>query len=712
SLENSDLNAQLQEKVFANAALKNELRKLKEKNNSILRLKNDRDAHEVYIEKTIEYTDTLRRFVEHTRTHNPSDPLLESACKFTKHVKPTTSASGSKPSGNTKNNRIARPPSSNQKNKVEDHSRKVKYSLNKMNSVSEPVSNALVKHYVRNAKFESIFAICNKCLFDVNHDMCIIDYVNDVNVVQIVLCKKHSHKPKAKDYIQEKLYLLHMDLCGPMRVQSINGRKYILVIVDDFSRFTWVKFLRSKDEVPVFVIKFLKMIQVRLNAIVRNIGTDNQTLRDYYEEVKIPPQTYVARSPQQNGIVEIQNHTLVEAARTMLIFSKAPLFLWAEAVATACDTQNRSLIRKRPRPKLLIPGTISLGLVPNFPSSTLYVPPTKNNWEIMFQPMFDEYLNPSLSVDVQVPAVIAPEPAVSTSTPSSMIIDQDSPSTSTSQNLVLENPLLRPVSTQQQLQDEALLCYFDAFLSFVEPKSYKDVLTESCWIEAMQEELNEFERLEVKLDELGSVLKNKARLVARGYHQEEDIDFEESFAPFAQLEAIHIFIAFAAHMNMVVYQMDVKTAFLNGILREEVYQAPRTWYDMLSSFLLSQKFTKGTVDPTLFVRREGTDILLYGMETNKLADTLMVKKSYLDEDPQGKVVDPTRYHGMIGTLMYLIASRPDLIFVMCMCAQYQAKPTKKRLHALLQMLTVGNFELQLPVLLYYCWFKIDIAAKD
>ncbi|GKB15155.1 retrovirus-related pol polyprotein from transposon TNT 1-94 [Tanacetum coccineum] len=165
----------------------------------------------------------------------------------------------------------------------------------------------------------------------------------------------------------------------------------------------------------------------------------------------------------------------------------------------------------------------------------------------------------------------------------------------------------------------------------------------------MQEELNEFKHLEVwelvpypnhvmiitlkwiykvKLDELGDVLKNKARLVVRGYHQEEGIYFEESFAPVARLEAIRIFIAFAAHMNMIVYQIDVKTAFLNGILREEVYpeypnhvyklkkalyglkQALLVWYDLLSLFLLSQKFSKGTVDPTLFIRREGKDILL------------------------------------------------------------------------------------------------------
>nr|GFC48418.1 retrovirus-related Pol polyprotein from transposon TNT 1-94 [Tanacetum cinerariifolium] len=153
-------------------------------------------------------------------------------------------------------------------------------------------------------------------------------------------------------------------------------------------------------------------------------------------------------------------------------------------------------------------------------------------------------------------------------------------------------PLSRPVSTRLQLHEQALFCYYDAFMTSVEPKTYKEALTQACWIEAMQEELNEFEHLEVwelgprpdkvmvitlkwiykvKLDELGGILKNKARLVARGYRQEEGIDFEESFAPVARLEAIQIFLAYAAHKNMVVYQMDVKTTFLNGNLQEEVY---------------------------------------------------------------------------------------------------------------------------------------------
>ncbi|GJV37143.1 retrovirus-related pol polyprotein from transposon TNT 1-94 [Tanacetum coccineum] len=146
--------------------------------------------------------------------------------------------------------------------------------------------------------------------------------------------KKKPHKPKSKDTNQEKLYLLHMDLCGPLRVASVNGKK-------------------SKDEALDFIIKFLKMIQVRLKVHVRRIRTDNgtefvnQTLREYYEKVGISHETSVARSPQQNGVVERRNRTLIEDARTMLIYAKAPLFFGAEAVATACYTQNHSIIRLR-----------------------------------------------------------------------------------------------------------------------------------------------------------------------------------------------------------------------------------------------------------------------------------------------------------------------------------------------------------------------------
>ncbi|GKA97383.1 retrovirus-related pol polyprotein from transposon TNT 1-94, partial [Tanacetum coccineum] len=478
--------------------------------------------------------------------------------------------------------------------------------------------------------------------------------------------KKKPYKPKSKNTNQEKLYLLHMDLCGPMRVASVNGKKYILVIVDDYSRFTWVKCLRT-DNGTEFV---------------------NQTLREYYEKVDISHEISVTRSPQQNSVVERRNHTLIEAARTMLIYAKAPLFLWAKSVATA----------------------------------------------------------------------LAPEPTVSTDSPSSTTINQDAPSSSNLQTTPETQPPVISNDVAEENHDlDVAHMNNDPFFGIPIPENvskassssdviptivhtaapnsehnYKDTLTQACWIEAMQEELNEFEHLKVwelvphpdkvmvitlkwiykvKLDKLGGILKNKARLVARGYRQEGGIDFEESFALVARLDAIQIFLAYAAHMNMIVYQMDAKKAFLNGILREEVYvsqsdgfvdqdnpnhvyklkkalyglkQAPRARYDLLSMFLLSQEFSKGTVDPALFIRRQGKDILLilqspksiflnqskyaleslkkYDMESSDPLDTPMVEKSKLDEDIQGKAVDPTHYHGMVDTLMYLTASRPDLIF--------------------------------------------------
>ncbi|GJU52109.1 retrovirus-related pol polyprotein from transposon TNT 1-94 [Tanacetum coccineum] len=211
-----------------------------------------------------------------------------------------------------------------------------------------------------------------------------------------------------------------------------------------------------------------------------------------------------------------------------------------------------------------------------------------------------------------------------------------------------------------------------------------------------------------------SVFKNKARLVAQGFRKEEGIDFEESFAPAARIEAIRIFIANATNKNMTIYHMDVKTAFLNGKLKEEVYvsqpegfvdqdnpshvykikkaiyglkQAPHAWYDMLSSFLISKHFSIGLqISQSLrgiFINQSKYAyeiIKKYGMLSTDSVDTLMVDKSKLDKDLQEKPVDSTHYYGMIDSLMYLIASRPDLVFAVCMCARYQAQPTEKHLH--------------------------------
>nr|GEX71344.1 uncharacterized mitochondrial protein AtMg00810-like [Tanacetum cinerariifolium] len=367
--------------------------------------------------------------------------------------------------------------------------------------------------------------------------------------------KKKPHKPKFKDTNQEKLYFLHMDIRGPMCVASVNGKKYIL---DDYSPFTWAKCLRSKAEALNFIIKFLKMIQVE------NLG-------------KLQPKAnigiFIGYAPTKKAFQIYSRRTRRIIETIYVDFDEL----------TAMASEHISL---EPALHEITPATIHSGLVPNHPLSTSYVPPSRTNWDILFQPMFDELLNPPPSVDPPAPKVIALivkvvalEPVASTGSPSSTTIDQDTPS----------------------------------------PKG---------------------------------------------------INFEESFALVARLDAIRIFLPLVAHMNMIFYRMDVKTAFLNGILYEEVY--------------VSQ--SDGFVDQDNPNHVYKLKKALYGLKQAPRAcdpvNTPMVKKSKLNEDLHGKVVDPTHYCGMVGTLMYLIASRPDLTFVVSMCAGYQAKPTKKHLHAI------------------------------
>ncbi|GJZ04713.1 retrovirus-related pol polyprotein from transposon TNT 1-94 [Tanacetum coccineum] len=179
-----------------------------------------------------------------------------------------------------------------------------------------------------------------------------LKYVKDqlCSSCEVSKAKRSSFKSKTVPSSKGRLNLLHMDLCGPMRVASINGKKYILVIVDDYSRYTWTLFLRSKDETPEVLKDFLTMIQRNLQAPVISVRTDrgteflNKTLHAFFKEEGIEHQTSTPRTPEQNGVVERRNRTLVEAARTMLSASKLPLFFWAEAIATACYTQNRSII--------------------------------------------------------------------------------------------------------------------------------------------------------------------------------------------------------------------------------------------------------------------------------------------------------------------------------------------------------------------------------
>nr|GEV70779.1 retrovirus-related Pol polyprotein from transposon TNT 1-94 [Tanacetum cinerariifolium] len=268
------------------------------------------------------------------------------------------------------------------------------------------------------------------------------------------------------------------------------------------------------------------------------------------------------------------------------------------------------------------------------------------------------------------------------------------------------------VRTRGQLANS---CLFSCLLSFIKPANVAEALRDADWVSAMQEELDQFARLKAwrlvprpegksviktkwifknKKDESSLVIRNKARLVAVGYSQQEGIDYDETFAPVARIEAIRLFLAYATHKDFTVYQMDVKIAFLNGFLKEEVYvgqppgfvskqypdhvyaldkalyglkQAPRGWYDVLSQFLIDNGFQKGSIDTTLFIKKK--------------VPTPMVEQAKLKLDLVGKPVDHTDYRSMIGSLMYVTSSRPDIMFATCMCARYQANPNEHHVSA-------------------------------
>nr|GEV69513.1 hypothetical protein [Tanacetum cinerariifolium] len=807
------------------------------------KLRNNRTAHTDYLWHTQEETATLKEIVESERLLNSLNTSVDYACKYTKRIQEfliilqqtcpcindlgtklmvvtlknnakkfrftehipssgntpikTTSStnmvsntpvlsstgvnllsstSGSQPQGNTKKDRIQRTPSKAKKNKLEDHSGTVRprnvYPLTRITTTA-------------------IVPLRERIPIENNTDKPVVTLV-------------YSWKSEAA---KKKV---------PVSNSTTNKSLVVQIVLGYLDSGCSKHMTEDRSQLINFVQKFLGTVKFRNDHVAKIMGCGDYKignvtiLRVYFVEGLWHNLFFVGRFCDSDLEVAFAN-TLASFAIWMA--SKTKSWLWHhrlshlnfEAVATACFTQNRSIIRlhhgktpyellhiklpdlsflhvfgalcyptndsenlgklqpkadigifigyaptnkafriynKRTRriietihvdfdeltamaseqsssgPALneMTPATISSGLMQKSSSSTPYVPPSRNDGDFLFQPMFDELLNPPPSVDHQAPKVIAPIADVippvqadSTGSPSLTTIDQDAPSQSKSHttpktqssvipqdveedNLDIEvahmgndslfgvpipeqmdkgspthniiGQLSRPVSIRLQLYEQTLFCYYGAFLTSVEPKTYKEALTQSCWIEAMQEELNEFERLQVwelvprpdkvmvitlkwiykvKLDELGGILKKKARLVARGYRQEEGIDFEESFAPVARLEAIQIFLAYVAHKNMVVYQMDVKTAFLNGKLRKEVYK--------------------------------------YSFESCDPVDTSMVEKSKLDEDKERKAVDPSHYHGMIGTLLYLTASRPDLQFAICMCARYQAQATEKHVHA-------------------------------
>ena len=603
--------------------------------------------------------------------------------------------------------------------------------------------------------------------------------------------RRTSFKNKTESSIDEPLHLLHLDLFGPVNVLSDQQKRYALVIVDEYTRFTWVYFLFQKDETPEIIFEHVKLMENKSAHKVKILRSDNGTefknaqMIDFCKLKGITQQFSAPGTPQQNGVVERKNRTLIEAGRTMLEEANLPTYFWEEAVNTACFTQNCTLINRhgatpyqslkgkkpslkhlhifgckcfvlRTHPEQLekFEAKADEGIFVGYPLTTrayrVFNLRTKYIVESINVSFDDgkitgfdddnqaslEFENEQITADdssetdkSNTDEVNADEDVIahfqgehvqneiselsSSSTEDSdetEITNESSNSDGTSNTdgslqsaestentisggaseetqensledstdaggasssrqqlpparkwtkdhtpeLIIGNPEAG-VQTRSATQNE---CLFHNFLSQEEPKKVEDALKDSDWVTAMQEELNEFERNKVwqlvprpknrsivgtkwvfrnKTDADGIVIRNKARLVAKGYSQQEGIDYDETFAPVARLEAIRMFLAYAAHKKFKVFQMDVKSAFLNGELEEEVFveqppgfidpnfpnhvyrldkalyglkQAPRAWYETLAQFLLENGFTRGTIDKTMFYINKGNDLLL------------------------------------------------------------------------------------------------------
>ncbi|GJS33554.1 putative ribonuclease H-like domain-containing protein [Tanacetum coccineum] len=640
--------------------------------------------------------------------------------------------------------------------------------------------------------------------------------------------KQHraSCKSKTVSSISQPLHMLHMDLFGPTFVKSLMKKMYCLVVTDDYSRFSWVFFLATKDETSGILKSFITGVENLIDQRVKVIRCDNGTefknkeMNQFCERKGIKREFSVARTPQQNEVAKRKNRTLIEAARTMLADSKLPTTFWAEAVNTACYVQNRVLVTK---PHNKTPYELFLGRKPALGFMRPFGCPVTilntidhlgkfdgsgPNWlfdidaltkSMNYKPVVAGNLSNGNAGTKACDDVgdnekkVTEEPGKEGGDPSNKYDSVNSTNNinttndgnntnnvntvssivniagikvnviSSNTSIELPNDLNMP-----ELED---IVYSNDYEDVEEPKNVIHALKDPSWIEAIQDELLQFKLQKVctlvdlpngkraigtkwvfrnKKDERGIMIKNKARI-----------------------EAIRLFLAYASFKDFVVYQMDVKSSFLYGKIEEEVYvcqppgfkdpnfldrvykvekalyglhQAPRAWYETLSTYLLDNGFQRGKIDKTLFIRRDKGDILLvqvyvddiifsstkkslctefekmmhkkfqissmgeltfflglqvkqkedvifisqdkyvteilnkFGFSDVKTASTPMETQKPLLKDEDGEEVDVHLYRSMIGSLMYLTSSRPDIMFAVCAYVRYQVNPKMSHLH--------------------------------
>ncbi|KAM7466521.1 hypothetical protein LguiB_014083 [Lonicera macranthoides] len=690
---------------------------------------------------------------------------------------------------------------------------------------------------------------------------------------------KTQHK-KIKDILtSHPLELLHMDLMGPSRTISLCGNSYMLVIVDDFSRFTWIAFLKEKSETFLNFHKIALKLQNEKDTAITKIRSDrggefkDTGIIEFCAGNGISHEFSAPKTPQQNGVVERKNRTIQNMARVMLHSKHLSKQFWVEAVRTACHVINRVYVRpktettayeiwfgKRPNLKYLrVFGSlcfvcrdreqldkfdtrgdkaIFLGYSSNSRAYRVFNIRTKTIMESANVVVNDTTINENVElVDfggvpiLEIQTDFDKEELVSNEN----ILNESSsksPKSTNLQNQISAPNYIRnrhpeknviggiadPIMTRSQAKKNYAL--YSCFVSLIEPKNVSEALEDENWINAMHEELHQFIRHDVwylvprpthtnvigtkwvfknKCDEEGNIIRNKARLVAQGYNQIDGIDVRETFAPVARIESVRLLLCMACYLHFKLYQMDVKSAFLNGLLSEEVYveqpkgfidhkkpdyvyrlkkalyglkQAPRAWYDRLAAYLISKGYVRGSSDKTLFIKFDDDIIIVaqvyvddivfgstselhaqnfakimqtefemsmmgelnyflglqvkqfnsgifisqtkyardlvkrFGLENAKHVSTPLSVSTKLAKDVAGKKVDATLYRSMIGSLLYLTSSRPDILFSVCACARYQSEPKESHLSAVKRIVRYVNGTLSLGI-----WYTFDTSSS-
>ncbi|GJT12318.1 retrovirus-related pol polyprotein from transposon TNT 1-94 [Tanacetum coccineum] len=570
--------------------------------------------------------------------------------------------------------------------------------------------------------------------------------------------KRASFKTKQNFSIRKCLYLLHMDLFGPISPMSVNHEKYTLVIVDEYSRYTWVYFLK-KSQAAEMIMSFMRMVENQNDVKVKQIRTDNgiefrnSKLKSFYDEKGISKNFSSPYTPEQNGVVERKNITLIEAARTMLNGSILLKNFWTEDHLGKFNAKADD-------------GHF-LGY--SFNSKALRVFNTQRQQiQETYHVTFDEIIEAIRFINSSIDEIRIDD---SSRYPPDEFLQEDDPSRQYQSNSYIlfyiiphghslteltqekhvhkvitqidqgtpHNEVVEGIPNQENTEGTQEHSQHASTSSYHVPRDRwsqnqhielvniigdpgKGMLIRSLAAKLITTSANECLFADFlfvfrnKKDEHGITTKTKARLVAQGYSQEEGIDYDETFAPVARMDAIKIFLTFVTYMNFIVFKIDVKSAFLNEKLKEEVYVKQPPGFESsefpnyvckldkalygLKQFkkLMTKKYEMSMIGELTYffrlqIKQDDKRISICQEQYNRnllkkyeISDsfsvkTLMVPPNNLGPDLAGKLVNETLYRGMIGSLMYLTATRHDIYFSIILCARYQSCPKESHLIA-------------------------------